>query len=94
MKFIFEPFISIKDDLLAELEELEQEELDKKLLNVGDTEDNLPGVPSADPAESIKLPKGQSRKFKNKMFSVQKDNQLMVLDGVKTRQYCAIFNIC
>ncbi|KAK3750321.1 hypothetical protein RRG08_010425 [Elysia crispata] len=48
-----------EDDLLAELEELEQEELDKKLLNVGDTEDNLPGVPSADPAESIKLPKGR-----------------------------------
>nr|XP_006823649.1 PREDICTED: charged multivesicular body protein 4b-like [Saccoglossus kowalevskii] len=35
------------DDLLAELEELEQEELDEKLLDVGPSPvDNLPSVPS------------------------------------------------
>lgn len=36
-----------EDDLLAELEELEQEELDKNLLEIGGTEDvPLPSVPS------------------------------------------------
>ncbi|XP_071401225.1 charged multivesicular body protein 4b-like, partial [Centroberyx affinis] len=36
-----------EDELMAELEELEQEELDKNLLEVGDTEDvPLPSVPS------------------------------------------------
>uniref|UniRef100_A0A673IAJ4 Charged multivesicular body protein 4Bb n=1 Tax=Sinocyclocheilus rhinocerous TaxID=307959 RepID=A0A673IAJ4_9TELE len=36
-----------EDELLAELEELEQEELDKNLLEIGGTEDvSLPSVPS------------------------------------------------
>ncbi|XP_059160746.1 charged multivesicular body protein 4c-like [Physella acuta] len=38
------------DDLLAELEELEQEELDRQLLEVGGTED-LPSVPTAEPVD-------------------------------------------
>lgn len=39
-----------QDDLLAELEELEQEELDRQLLEVGGTED-LPSVPTAEPVD-------------------------------------------
>lgn len=41
-----------EDDLLAELEELEQEELDKRLLDVGPSPvmDELPSVPTAEPA--------------------------------------------
>lgn len=35
-----------EDDLMAELEELEQEELDEKLLDVGPIVDKLPSVPS------------------------------------------------
>lgn len=35
-----------EDDLLAELEELEQEELDEKLLNTGDSVGELPEVPT------------------------------------------------
>lgn len=35
---------------MAELEELEQEELDKQLLEVGGTEE-LPSVPTAEPSE-------------------------------------------
>lgn len=39
--------VCVQDDLLAELEELEQEELDKDLLEIGGTEDvPLPSVPS------------------------------------------------
>ncbi|CAH1779375.1 unnamed protein product [Owenia fusiformis] len=38
------------DDLMAELEELEQEQLDQDLLNVAGPEtDNLPSVPTAEP---------------------------------------------
>ncbi|KAK3758017.1 hypothetical protein RRG08_058324 [Elysia crispata] len=40
------------DDLLAELEELEQEDLDRQLLEVGGTAEDLPSVPTAEPAES------------------------------------------
>ncbi|MPC80181.1 hypothetical protein E2C01_074751 [Portunus trituberculatus] len=35
-----------QDDLLAELEELEQEELDEKLLNTGESVAELPEVPT------------------------------------------------
>ncbi|CAL1528047.1 unnamed protein product [Lymnaea stagnalis] len=42
-----------EDDLLAELEELEQEELDRQLLEVGGAED-LPSVPTAEPTEARK----------------------------------------
>ncbi|KAK3085589.1 hypothetical protein FSP39_005777 [Pinctada imbricata] len=46
-----------EDDLLAELEDLEQEEIDEQLLNIkpGLTED-LPSVPSAEPAPSKSKP--------------------------------------
>jgi len=43
------------DELMAELEELEQEELDKQLLEVsGPTADELPSVPTAEPAAASK----------------------------------------
>ena len=39
-----------QDELLQELEELEQEELERELLNVGaPVTDQLPSVPSAEP---------------------------------------------
>ncbi|XP_060074225.1 charged multivesicular body protein 4b-like [Ylistrum balloti] len=38
-----------EDDLLAELEELEQEGLDEQLLNVGPALDDLPSVPTQEP---------------------------------------------
>lgn len=44
-----------EDDLMAELEELEQEELDEKLLDVGPVADNLPSVPTTEPAASRKV---------------------------------------
>ncbi|RUS86640.1 hypothetical protein EGW08_005589 [Elysia chlorotica] len=43
-----------EDDLLAELEELEQEELNEKLLDVGETAYNLPSIPTSEPAASVK----------------------------------------
>lgn len=48
------------DDLMKELEELEQEELDKELINVGPASDKLPDVPSTD------LPSGSKEKEKKK----------------------------
>ena len=47
--------VFLQDDLLAELEELEQEGLDEKLLEVsGPATDNLPSVPVSEPAASAK----------------------------------------
>ncbi|XP_033116279.1 charged multivesicular body protein 4b-like [Anneissia japonica] len=47
-----------EDELLAELEELEQEELDEKLLDVGPSvSDRLPDVPSEAPAHREKAKK-------------------------------------
>jgi len=43
-----------EDDLLAELEELEQEGLDEQLLNVGGTVDSLPDIPTAEPESRVK----------------------------------------
>ena len=43
-----------QDDLMAELEELEQEDLDEKLLDVGPIHDNLPSVPTSEPVASRK----------------------------------------
>ena len=41
-----------QDDLMAELEDLEQEELDEKLLDVGPgVTDQLPSVPTAEPVK-------------------------------------------
>lgn len=39
---------------MAELEELEQEALEDKLLDVGPAVDNLPSVPSAQPAAAAR----------------------------------------
>lgn len=50
--------IDPQDDLMAELEELEQEDLDEQLLNVGDTGlVDLPSVPTGEPA-AAKTSKG------------------------------------
>lgn len=46
-----------EDDLMAELEELEQEALEDKLLDVGPAVDNLPSVPSVLPAAAAKAKK-------------------------------------
>ncbi|XP_033754250.1 charged multivesicular body protein 4b-like isoform X2 [Pecten maximus] len=43
-----------EDDLLAELEELEQEDLDEQLLNVGPIMDDLPSVPTQEPKHKKK----------------------------------------
>lgn len=56
------------DDLMKELEELEQEELDKDLLNVGPASDKLPDVPSTD------LPTSSKEKEKKKAKPVAADN--------------------
>jgi len=42
------------DDLMAELEELEQEDLDEQLLEVGPATDQLPSVPSTEPVAPAK----------------------------------------
>jgi charged multivesicular body protein 4 len=42
-----------QDELERELEELEQEELDKELLGVGPVVDELPNVPIADSAKPV-----------------------------------------
>ena len=43
-------YMILQDDLMAELEELEQEELDEKLLDIAPTADvDLPSVPSTEP---------------------------------------------
>lgn len=42
------------DDLERELEELEQEDLDKDLLGVGPSTSELPEVPTAEPAAAAK----------------------------------------
>lgn len=44
-----------EDELMAELEEMEQEELDEKLLDVGPMADDLPSVPTSEPAGSRKV---------------------------------------
>ena len=42
--------VDLQDDLLKELEELEQQDLEEKLIDVGPTVE-LPSVPSAVPSE-------------------------------------------
>ena len=47
--------LSHQDDLMAELEELEQEDLDAQLLEIsGPAVDELPSVPTAEPSSSSK----------------------------------------
>ncbi|KAF7495027.1 Charged multivesicular body protein 4b [Sarcoptes scabiei] len=48
-----------EDDLMKELEELEQEEIDKQLLETGESEP-LPDVPSSEPAKK-KTPSGKQK---------------------------------
>ena len=43
-----------KDDLMKELEDLEQEALEEKLLDVGPIADKLPSVPSAQPTPAAR----------------------------------------
>lgn len=50
-----------QDELERELEQLEQEELDKDLLKVGGTSE-LPEVPTAEPAGVKEKKKGKSQK--------------------------------
>lgn len=50
-----------EDELEKELEELEQEELDKDLLKVGAPEHDLPEVPTAEPASAAKEKKKGKR---------------------------------
>ena len=47
--FIDLNYFSAQDDLMAELEELEQESLDEQLLEVQPVPDNLPAVPQKEP---------------------------------------------
>lgn len=48
-----------KDELEKELEELEQEELDRELLGTGPTTDQLPSVPATPLPSKTKTPAGQ-----------------------------------
>ena len=61
---ILSPSAVDDDDLARELEELEQEELDKDLLNVGPATTKLPDVPSTDlPTSSKDKEKKKGLKF-------------------------------
>ena len=51
-----------EDELEQELEALEQEELDKDLLNVGPSTSELPEVPSGDLKEPATTPKEKEKK--------------------------------
>lgn len=55
-----------EDELERELEELEQEELDKDLLGVGPSTQDLPEVPTAEPA---KEPAAASKEKKKGEFT-------------------------
>ena len=58
------------DDLLNELNDLEQEELDKDLLNVGPSTTKLPDVPSTDlPTTSKEKKKGEETDLVLKLIS-------------------------
>ncbi|XP_005110710.1 charged multivesicular body protein 4c [Aplysia californica] len=59
-----------EDDLLAELEELEQEDLDRQLLDVGGTED-LPSVPTAEPTEPRPAPKARAKEEDDDMRELE-----------------------
>ena len=58
-----------EDELMAELEELEQEDLDKELLEVGPTPSNLPEVPTAVPAAAAKEDDDEMRELESWMAS-------------------------
>jgi charged multivesicular body protein 4 len=59
-----------EDDLLAELEELEQQDLEEKLLDVGPSVDQLPAVPAAQPASREK-PKAVSKADEDEMKELE-----------------------
>lgn len=54
MSFFSDPCVLFQDELEKELEELEQEELDKELLGTGPTADQLPSVPSEVPVPAAR----------------------------------------
>lgn len=59
-----------EDELMAELEELEQEDVDRELLEVGATPSELPDVPTADlptPATQVKDDDEELRELENWM---------------------------
>nr|XP_039270830.1 charged multivesicular body protein 4b-like [Styela clava] len=61
-----------EDDLMAELEELEQEDLDRELLNVGAATNELPDVPVSDlptPVAKVKDDEAELRQLENWMAS-------------------------
>lgn len=55
-----------EDELNRELEELEQEELDKELIGVGPSTEDLPEVPSGE----VKEPAAAAEKKKGNFFSL------------------------
>lgn len=64
------------DELAKELEELEQEELDKDLLNVGPAASKLPDVPIADlPSSSKDKEKKKGFELETKVTEVPDDSQ-------------------
>lgn len=60
--------------MLAELEELEQEELDKQLLEVNPVGDQLPSVPDTEPVAASKF---HARKPKSVTEASSEINRLM-----------------
>lgn len=67
-----------QDDLMAELEELEQEELDEKLLDVGPISDNLPSVPATEP-KAAKKGKHVILRLYSTGYSLFPKNKIVVL---------------
>lgn len=64
-----------EDELEQELEALEQEELDKDLLGVGTSTNELPEVPSGDIKEPASTPKEKEKK-KGKFYYLQNSNEI------------------
>lgn len=73
-----------EDELERELEELEQEELDKDLLGVGPSTQDLPEVPTAEPA---KEPASSSKEKKRGKHSNN-------YTDIKFQSLCVIYNFC
>lgn len=69
-----------EDDLLKELEELEQEELDKELLGVATPTPELPSVPTGDPSKT----KGKAAASK----CIQCSNHFILI--IKIMQFCLL----
>lgn len=56
VSYLYIIYFFLQDELMAELEELEQEQLDEQLLEVGtpSADINLPSVPASEPIASTK----------------------------------------